>query len=136
MESRVGQETVAETLILARFRAEEALVDWHENPGPETFKEFQSEMNKLHRLTRTKWTGTNNVKPPTCLFEHVEYGEKRMRTFLDDLSVQDLQLVLDKTGELYEKLNLHGYMKERAGDMGMGGKDAAQKAKEKAEKEA
>lgn len=136
VESEVGSERVAETLILARFRAEKASVRFHEMRDKESFQELKRMMNRLHRLTMTKWTSTDGVKPPTCLFKSDGDDSKVMKSYLDDLSAQEMQLVLDKTAELYEKLNLHGSMKERAGDVGMGGKDAAQKAKEKAQNEA
>lgn len=136
VESSVGSERVAETLILARFRAEKASVAFHERRDAESFKQWKRTMNRLHRLVMTKWTSTDNVKPPTCLFESDGGSSKEMKSYLDDLSAEELQTVLDKTASLYEKLNLHGQMKERAGDVGMGGKDAAEKAKEKAAKEA
>lgn len=135
-ESRVGSERVAETLILARFLAEQASVKYHERRDKQSFQELKRMMNRLHRLTMTKWTSTDSVKPPTCLFKSDGDKSKEMKSYLDDLSAEELQTVLDKTAALYEKLNLHGHMTERAGDVGMGGKDAAEKAKEKAENEA
>jgi len=133
VESRIGQEAPAEIMMKARLVAEKASLQYRRDEA--SLEEFREAMNTLHRMTRTKWSGTSDVKPPNCLFERVGEGEdseKVMKSFLDDLSSQELQTVLDRTGKMFEKLNLHGKMKENSIDQGMGGKSAAKKAKEKA----
>lgn len=138
MQSRVGQEAVAEQLIRQRFKAEKALHLYRQENTGENLDLFREQMNLLHRLTKTKWSGTGKISPPSCLFKRVGEGqeaEKLMKSFLDNLTADELIKVLDKIGQLYEKLNLHGVMKENSMDQGMGGKSAAQKAKEKAKKE-
>jgi len=134
MQSVVGQEEVAGLMIRARMQAEQAMTRYHENRSKENFEAWKDALNRLHRLTLTKWSATGNVDAPDCLFSEGDDGERRMKTFLDDLTASEMQKTMDRMAQLYEKLNLHGNMKERAGDVGMGGKSAAEKAAKKAGK--
>lgn len=135
MKSVVGQEEVAGLMIRARMQAEQSMTMYHENRSKENFEAWKDALNRLHRLSLTKWSAVEKVEAPDCLFTEGDDGEKKMKTFLDDLTASEMQRTMDRMAQLYEKLNLHGNMKERAGDVGMGGKSAAKKAAEKAGKE-